>query len=37
MPLFRGRGDRWLAAYLSELRARGLVVERDGVLSLADD
>lgn len=37
MPLFRGRGERGLAAYLAHLRARGLVVERDGVLTLAEE
>ncbi len=37
MPLFAGRGERGLAAYLADLRARGLVVERDGVLRLVED
>lgn len=37
MPLFAGRGERGQAAYLADLRARGLVVERDGVLYLVDE
>ncbi len=37
MPLFAGRGERGLAAYLADLRARGLVVERDGALHLVED
>ncbi|MEN0069731.1 MAG: SDR family oxidoreductase, partial [Propionicimonas sp.] len=37
MPLFAGRGERGLAAYLSDLRRRGLVRERDGVLELVDE
>lgn len=35
MPLFAGRGDRGLARYLTELRARGLVRTVDGVEQLA--
>jgi NAD(P)-dependent dehydrogenase (short-subunit alcohol dehydrogenase family) len=37
MPLFAGRGERGLAAYLADLRRRGLVEERDGVLRVVDE
>ena len=37
MPLFAGRGERGLATYLADLKRRGLVVERDGVLQLVEE
>ena len=37
MPLFAGRGERGQASYLADLKRRGLVVERDGVLELVEE